>query len=114
MTRRRIETTPGLYGEDHDFGEVVVRNLAALLVAKSLLARDPQSIALSAHPGFLRIINRSRAQFRRGQTISLAEMKAAYGGERSPNRLQPDEVLHPTGRVRRKGKSRPPSRAARG
>ena len=40
MTRRRIETTPGQSGEDHPFEEVVVRNLAALLVAKSLLGRE--------------------------------------------------------------------------
>ena len=54
---------------------------------------DRESIALSGHPEFLRIIARSRAQFRRGHTISLADMKAAFLTRRSPNRrLQPTKA----------------------
>ena len=49
--------------------------VAAIVPLKGV---DRESIVLSAHPGFLKIIARSRAQFRRGQTITLAEMKAAF------------------------------------
>lgn len=78
--------------------------VAAIVPLKGI---DPESIALSAHPGFLRIIARSRAEFRRGQTMSLAEMNAAFG--RSPN-----PALQPPSRVRRKAKSKQRSRAGRG
>lgn len=50
---------------------------------------DRESIALSAHPGFLEIIARSREEFRRGETLSLAEMRAAFGetAARGPRRM---------------------------
>lgn len=54
--------------------------VAAIVPLKGV---DRDSIALSAHPGFLRIIARSRAQVRRGQTLSLAEMRTALGMNRS-------------------------------
>jgi antitoxin (DNA-binding transcriptional repressor) of toxin-antitoxin stability system len=64
--------------------------VAAIVPLKGV---NRESIALSGHPGFLRIIARSRAQFRRGQTMSLAEMKAAFGDGRSPRkRLQPTKA----------------------
>ena len=59
--------------------------VAAIVPLKGV---DRESIALSAHPGFLKIIARSRAQFRRGQTISLAEMKARFAGPPADKRLQ--------------------------
>ena len=80
------------------------RPVAAIVPLRGV---DRESIALSAHPGFLRIIARSRAEFRRGQTISLTEMNAAFG--RSPN-----PALQPTSRGRRKAISIRRSRAARG
>ena len=84
-------------------GEIVLltkhnKAVAAIVPLKGV-SRD--AIALSAHPGFLRIIARSRAQFRRGQTMSLAEMKAAFGPRRSPNRR-----LQPTNARRRTVKNR--------
>ena len=80
--------------------------VAAIVPLKGV---DPESIALSAHPGFLKIIARSRAQFRRGQTMSLAEMKASFGG-RSPNTYQPSprqvRKSSPSGRKRKKKRDR--------
>jgi hypothetical protein len=38
---------------------------------------DRESLALSTHPEFLELIERSRAQFAAGQTLSLGEMKKA-------------------------------------
>ncbi|MBM3774747.1 MAG: hypothetical protein FJW37_06230 [Acidobacteria bacterium] len=38
---------------------------------------DRESLALSAHPEFLDLIARSRAQFAAGQTLTLEEMKKA-------------------------------------
>jgi antitoxin (DNA-binding transcriptional repressor) of toxin-antitoxin stability system len=50
---------------------------------------DRESLALSSHPEFLNIIERSRAEFRRGQTLSIEEMKHEFPSRRSPsNRLQ--------------------------
>ena len=70
---------------DEFSGEIVLltkRNKAVAAIVP-LKGVSRESIALSAHPGFLRIITRSRAQFQRGQTMSLAEMKAAFGDKLS-------------------------------
>ena len=75
---------------DEFSGEIVLltkRNKAVAAIVP-LKGVSRESIALSAHPEFLRIIVRSRAQFERGQTMSLAEMKAAFGGKRLPNHDQ--------------------------
>ena len=94
-----------------DLGDEIVvltdRNkpVAAIVPLKGV---DRESILLSGHPAFLRIIRRSRAELRRGRTISLADMKAAFG-EGSPNKR-----LQPPSRARRKAKSKQRSRAARG
>ena len=77
------------------------RPVAAIVPLKGV---DRESIALSGHPEFLRIIARSRAQFRRGETISLADMKARFSNRRSPRK-----ALQPT---RRTGVSRRRHRAA--
>lgn len=64
--------------------------VAAIVPLRGL---DRESVVLSGHPEFLKIIGRSRAEFRRGQTISLADMKAAFAVGRSPNkRLQPTKA----------------------
>ena len=76
-------------------GEVMVvthrnRPLAAVVPLKGL---DSQSVALSAHPEFLELIARSRAEVRRGQTISLDEMRRTLRAEASSNkRLQPTKA----------------------
>ena len=80
--------------------------VAAIVPLKGL---DPESIQLSGHPEFLKIIARSRAQFRRGQIISLADMKAAFSKNRSPNR-----ALQPTSRARPRAKPGRRVRASRG
>jgi hypothetical protein len=38
---------------------------------------DREALALSAHPEFLALIERSREQFRAGRTLSLEEIKRA-------------------------------------
>ena len=50
-----------------------------------LKAVDQESLALSAHPEFLELIRRSRAQFRTRRTLSLDEMKAAVLPKRKAN-----------------------------
>jgi hypothetical protein len=50
------------------------RPVAAIVPLKGV---DRESLALSAHPEFLELIERSRAQFAAGQTLSLDEMKKA-------------------------------------
>ena len=55
-----------------------------------LNAVDRESLALSAHPEFLDLIARSRAQFAAGQTLTLEEMKRAVLPRRKANKaLQP-------------------------
>lgn len=75
------------------------RAVAAIVPLKGA---DPDSIALSGHPGFLEIIARSRAEFRRGQTISLADMRAAFGVGRKPSqRLQQTKARRQIDKKRR-------------
>jgi len=50
------------------------RPVAAVVPLKTV---DRESLALSAHPEFLELIARSRAQFAAGQTLTLDEMKRA-------------------------------------
>lgn len=71
------------------------RPIAAIVPLKRV---DRESILLSGHPEFLKIIARSRAEFRRGETMSLQEMRAAFAG-RSPNRrLQPPKARRRPGK----------------
>ena len=66
---------------------------------------DLESLALSGHPEFLQLVERSRAEFREGRTLSLEEMKQAFPAERSPNRrLQPAKARQPAVTKRRSRK----------
>jgi antitoxin (DNA-binding transcriptional repressor) of toxin-antitoxin stability system len=63
------------------------RPVAAIVPLKGV---DRESLALSAHPEFLELIERSRAQFAAGQTLSLDEMKkAVLPQNEADHRLQP-------------------------
>jgi antitoxin (DNA-binding transcriptional repressor) of toxin-antitoxin stability system len=53
---------------------------------------DADTVALSGHPGFLKIIARSRDEIRRGRTVSLAAMKAAFAVTAPNRRLQPTKA----------------------
>ncbi len=56
--------------------------IAAVVPLKGV---DRESLALSAHPEFLDLIARSRAQFAAGQTLTLEEMKRAVLPRRKTN-----------------------------
>ena len=75
------------YAAELDDDIVVVtrgrRPLAALVPLKNV---DRESIALSAHPEFLRMIARSRANFAAGRTLSLEEMRKAVLPTRAAHR----------------------------
>ena len=71
------------------------RPVAAVVPLKSV---DQESLALSAHPEFLDLIARSRAQFAAGQTLSLEEMKKAVLPHRRANK-----ALQPAARKARRG-----------
>jgi len=47
---------------------------------------DRESIALSSHPEFLKLIAQSRLDFARGRKLSLDEMKRAVLPRRSPKK----------------------------
>ena len=59
------------------------RPVAAIVPLKDV---DRESLVLSAHPEFLELIERSRAQFAAVQTLSLDEMKEAVLPKRKANR----------------------------
>lgn len=73
-------------------GEVlVVRDASGPVAAMvPLKGVDRESLALSAHPEFLDLIARSRAQFAAGQTLTLEEMKrAVLPGRKANKALRP-------------------------
>ena len=81
-------------------GEIlVVRDprgpIAAVVPLKAV---DRESLALSAHPEFLDLIARSRAQFAAGQTLTLEEMKRAVLPPQKANK-----ALQPTAHKPRRG-----------
>jgi len=57
--------------------------VAAIIPLKSV---DREALALSAHPEFLELIERSREQFRAGRTLSLEEIKLAVLPRPKPNK----------------------------
>ena len=77
------------------------RVVAAIVPLKKA---DRESVALSGHPEFLKIIERSRADFRRGRVISLEAMKSELKVRQSPNkRLQPTKAQRRLATKRRRG-----------
>jgi antitoxin (DNA-binding transcriptional repressor) of toxin-antitoxin stability system len=63
------------------------RAVAALVPLKNV---DRESLALSTHPEFMKLVKRARAEFGAGKTVSLEEMQARVQRAHSPNRrLQP-------------------------
>ena len=83
----------------HDLGgETIIlvdrkRPVAALV---SLHHIDRETLSLSTSPEFLRIIEESRAQIRRGETLSLEEIRQQVNGKAPPNK-----ALQRTGKARR-------------
>lgn len=57
--------------------------VAALVPLKNV---DRESLALSTHPEFMRLVKRARAEFRTGRTVSLEEMRERVSPRRSSNR----------------------------
>lgn len=90
-----------------DLGDEIViltqrnRMVAAIVPLKKI---DRESVALSGHPEFLRIIERSRADFRSGRVMTLEAMKNELKVRRSPNkRLQPTKAPRRPATKRRSG-----------
>jgi antitoxin (DNA-binding transcriptional repressor) of toxin-antitoxin stability system len=71
------------------------RPVAAIVPLKNV---DRESLALSQHPEFLELIERSRAEFAAGRSISLDEMKRRVLSKRAPNKR-----MQPTARRARRG-----------
>lgn len=76
----------------------------------SLKGADRESVALSLSPVFAKIIQRARAEAKRGKVYSLDEVKK----ELLTQTEAPNTTLQPPGRARRKRKSQRIPRAARG
>jgi len=72
-------------------GEIVVitrgnRPVAALV---PLTSADAESLALSTHPEFLKILQRSRTEAASGKTLSLPEMRAKVLGKHPSSKRVP-------------------------
>jgi hypothetical protein len=65
------------------------RVVAAIVPLKKT---DRESVALSGHLEFLKIIERSRADFRRGRVVSLEAMKNELKVRQSPKRSRPTKA----------------------
>lgn len=65
------------------------RPIAAIVPLKNV-ARE--SLALSAHPEFLQLIERSRREFAAGKALSLAQMRAALDERRRSAESTPDSA----------------------
>jgi antitoxin (DNA-binding transcriptional repressor) of toxin-antitoxin stability system len=88
---------------------VLTEGNKAVAAIVPLKETDRESLALSGHPEFLQLIERSRAEFRQGRTLTLDEMKQALSAKQSPNiRLQPTKAR------RRSAKKRTRPRRLRG
>jgi antitoxin (DNA-binding transcriptional repressor) of toxin-antitoxin stability system len=86
--------------------EIVVlteRNRAVAAIVP-LKKADRELVALSGHPEFLKIIERSRADLRSGRVMSLEAMKNELKVRQSPNRrLQPTKARRRPATKRRAG-----------
>ena len=74
---------------DDDIVLVTDRNrpIAAVVSLKNV---DREVLSLSRSPGFLKIIEQSRRDFRAGRSRSLAEVRELFGlGEKANKRVQP-------------------------
>ena len=76
------------YAKELDDQIVVVtdRNKPVAAAVVPLKNVDRESLALSSHPEFLEIIEKSRRQFAAGDTLSLEEMKRAVLPRRAANK----------------------------
>ena len=78
------------------------RAVAALVPLRNV---DRESLALSAHPEFMKLVKRARAECAAGKTVSFEEMRARVRRMRSPNkRLQPARPTPRTHRARRRAR----------
>jgi hypothetical protein len=80
----------GAYASELEDEIVVVTQGARLLAALVPLRDvDKESLALSTHPGFLKLVRRARAEIAAGKTLSLKEVRHALKGRPANKRLQP-------------------------
>lgn len=78
--------------------------IAAIVPLKNV---DRESLALSSHPEFLQLIERSRREFASGKTLSLAQMRAALDERRRSAEGTLDSAKRGHGSTRRSARSQP-------
>lgn len=87
MTLRKVEVTEATeplaqYAEAVEEGPLVVtRDGQPIAVIISVENADLETVSLSNHPGFLEVIERSRARQKREGGLSSAEMRALFESE---------------------------------
>jgi antitoxin (DNA-binding transcriptional repressor) of toxin-antitoxin stability system len=84
--------------------EVVVlternRPVAAIVPLRNV---DRESLALSNHPGFLALIERSRREIAEGKTLSFEEMRSAVKPDKAARRTQGGSRTRVLQRTRKK------------
>ena len=97
---------------DDDIVVLTERNrpVAAIVPLRNV---DKESLALSTHPGFLALIERSRREVAAGKTLSLEEMRAAVTADKTARprkgggRTRLSTRPRPRGRSAKQGVARP-------
>lgn len=89
----------GEYASELDDDIVVVtkgsRAVAALVPLRNV---DRESLALSAHPEFLQLIGRARAEIAAGRSLSLADVRRRVLSKTANKALQPTRASKPSGK----------------
>jgi antitoxin (DNA-binding transcriptional repressor) of toxin-antitoxin stability system len=89
----------GEYAAELDDDIVVVtkgaRAVAALVPLRNV---DRESLALSAHPEFLKLIGRARAEIAAGKSLSLADVRRRVLSQTASKARQPARAAKPNGR----------------
>jgi hypothetical protein len=85
------------------------RAVAAVVPLRNV---DRESLALSTHPGFLALIERSRREVAAGRTRSIEDMRAAFATPEDACKGAP--TTKGSGRTKRSTRPRPRSGSAKG
>ena len=79
------------------------RPFAALVPLRNV---DRESLALSNHPGFLKLIERSRREIAAGKTLSWAAMRASFASDEGTPRRPATKRASLASRSKRQRKAR--------
>jgi hypothetical protein len=89
---------------------VVTKGAQAVAALVPLKNVDREALVLSAHPEFLKLIGRARAEHAAGKSLSLAEVRRRVQSATANKPPQPTRAAQANGKRRRRGAARAPER----